>query len=124
MHASEPQTPDFTRLDDSALISRRSAMRAALGRLPPHSLSYRRLSAWYDLSTLEIDDRARKAWARSGQPGPAGERMRARLLAVEVLLADPEALGNDAMEGDLYILRDQLQAPTGTGQYGQAASSG
>ena len=34
---------------------------------------------------------------------------RARLLAVEVLLADPEALGNDALEGDLYILRDQLQ---------------
>ena len=32
----------------------------------------------------------------------------AMLLAVEVLLADPEALGNDALEGDLYILRDQL----------------
>ena len=39
---------------------------------------------------------------------------RARLLAVEVLLADPEALGNDALEADLYILRDQLQATTGT----------
>jgi hypothetical protein len=34
---------------------------------------------------------------------------RARLLAVEVLLADPEALHNDALEADLYILRDQLQ---------------
>jgi hypothetical protein len=33
----------------------------------------------------------------------------ARLLAVEVLLADPEALQNDALEGDLYILRDRLQ---------------
>jgi hypothetical protein len=33
---------------------------------------------------------------------------KARLLAVEVLLADPEQLGNDALEGDLYILRDQL----------------
>jgi hypothetical protein len=33
---------------------------------------------------------------------------RAVLLAVEVLLIDPEALGNDALEGDLYILRDQL----------------
>jgi hypothetical protein len=33
----------------------------------------------------------------------------ARLLAVEVLLADPEALHNDALEGDLYILRDQLR---------------
>jgi len=34
----------------------------------------------------------------------------ARLLAVEVLLADPEALNNDALEGDLYILRDQLRS--------------
>lgn len=34
---------------------------------------------------------------------------RARLLAVEVLLADPESLGNDALETDLYILRDQLR---------------
>jgi hypothetical protein len=32
----------------------------------------------------------------------------AMLLAVEVLLADPGALGNDALEGDLYILRDKL----------------
>jgi hypothetical protein len=35
---------------------------------------------------------------------------RARLLAVEVLLAEPELLGNDALEGDLYILRDNLRA--------------
>lgn len=35
---------------------------------------------------------------------------RARLLAVEVLLADPEALHNDPLETDLYILRDQLQS--------------
>lgn len=34
---------------------------------------------------------------------------RARLLVgVELLLAEPEELGNDALEGDLYILRDQL----------------
>jgi hypothetical protein len=32
----------------------------------------------------------------------------ARLLAVEILLNEPETLGNDALEGDLYILRDQL----------------
>lgn len=37
----------------------------------------------------------------------------ARLLAVEVLLADPEALNNDALEGDLYILRDQLRGVHG-----------
>jgi hypothetical protein len=32
-----------------------------------------------------------------------------RLLAVEVLLSDPEALANDALESDLYILRDRLR---------------
>ena len=37
---------------------------------------------------------------------PAHEAM---LLAVEVLLANPEALGNDALEGDLYCLRDTLR---------------
>ena len=39
---------------------------------------------------------------------------RARLLAVEVLLANPDALGNDALEADLYILRDQLRAQPDT----------
>jgi len=33
----------------------------------------------------------------------------ARLLAVEVLLAEPRLLGNDALETDVYILREQLQ---------------
>ena len=40
--------------------------------------------------------------------GPIDTTARARLLAVEVLLAEPELLGNDALEGDLYILREQL----------------
>ena len=33
----------------------------------------------------------------------------ARLLAIEILLSDPESLANDALEGDLYILRDNLR---------------
>jgi hypothetical protein len=33
----------------------------------------------------------------------------ARLLAVEILLAQPELLGNDALETDLYILRETLR---------------
>jgi len=33
----------------------------------------------------------------------------ARLLAVEVLLAEPEALGDDILESCLYILRDRLK---------------
>jgi hypothetical protein len=33
----------------------------------------------------------------------------ARLLAVEILLAEPELLGNDALETDLYLLRENLR---------------
>jgi hypothetical protein len=38
----------------------------------------------------------------------------ARLLAVEVLLAEPELLGDDVLESCLYILRDRLRG-TGDG---------
>jgi hypothetical protein len=34
----------------------------------------------------------------------------ARMLAVEILLADPEALGDDVLESCLYVLRDRLRA--------------
>jgi len=40
---------------------------------------------------------------------------RARLLVgVDLLLTNPESLGNDALETDLYILRDQLRQGTAT----------
>jgi hypothetical protein len=35
----------------------------------------------------------------------------ARMLAVEILLADPEALGDDVLESCLYLLRDRLRHP-------------
>ena len=41
-------------------------------------------------------------------PAPA-----ARMLAVEVLLADPEALADDVLESCLYLLRDRLRAEAG-----------
>lgn len=48
----------------------------------------------------------------SKTPGIAALHSRAaRLLAVEVLLADPEALGDDVLESCLYLLRDKLQDP-------------
>jgi len=34
----------------------------------------------------------------------------ARLLAVEILLADPEGLGDDVLESCLYLLRERLRA--------------
>jgi hypothetical protein len=56
---------DFTRLDDSALLSRRAEMRAELERLPSASPGHAALSALYDQSTEEVNDRARRAWSRS-----------------------------------------------------------
>jgi hypothetical protein len=56
----------------------------------------------------------------SKTPGPVILRSHAaRLLATEVLLADPEALEDDVLESCLYILRDKLQDAAG-----DAASAG
>jgi hypothetical protein len=56
---------DFARLDDSALLSMRAEMRAELERLPPGSPDHAKLTALYDTTTEEVDDRARRAWART-----------------------------------------------------------
>ncbi|HET9784158.1 MAG TPA: hypothetical protein VFP94_04260 [Terriglobales bacterium] len=56
---------DFAGLDDSALLAIRARMRAELERLPPHSPGHAELSARYDRSTQEVDDRARQAWANA-----------------------------------------------------------
>jgi hypothetical protein len=34
----------------------------------------------------------------------------ARMVAIEILLADPTALGDDTLESGLYILREKLRA--------------
>jgi hypothetical protein len=56
---------DFARLDDSALLSMRAEMRAELERLPPASPEHAALTALYDETTEEVDDRARRAWAKT-----------------------------------------------------------
>lgn len=35
----------------------------------------------------------------------------ARMVAVEILLADPASLGDDVLEACLYILRERLREP-------------
>lgn len=35
----------------------------------------------------------------------------ARMLAVEILLAEPEVLGDDVLESCLYLLRERLRTP-------------
>jgi hypothetical protein len=37
----------------------------------------------------------------------------AKMIAIEVLLADPESLGDDVLESCLYILREKLRAACG-----------
>jgi hypothetical protein len=56
---------DFTRLDDSTLISMRAEMRAELERLPPASPAHAALTALYDKTTVEVNGRARRAWTRA-----------------------------------------------------------
>ena len=56
---------DFSALDDSALLSRRAEMRAELERLPPGGPRHAALTALYDISTQEANERARQAWARA-----------------------------------------------------------
>jgi hypothetical protein len=63
MTAAE-ETPDFTELDDTALLRTREQMREQLQRLPPHSPGHAALTARYDASLDELVDRARKAWTR------------------------------------------------------------
>jgi hypothetical protein len=84
----------LTALDDGSLISRRWEVRAALEKLPPKSHAARSLAEQYDALN---DEFARRV---------AG--------AVETLLADPEALGNDALEMDLYLLREKLRERAGS----------
>jgi hypothetical protein len=58
-------TPDFTRLDDSALLSIRAQMRAELERLPPGSAGRAALTAQLEASLDELVERARRAWTHA-----------------------------------------------------------
>ena len=67
MNAAEESAPDFTQLDDTALLSAREQMRAELQRLPPHSPGHAALTARYDASLDELVERARSAWTRASE---------------------------------------------------------
>jgi len=64
-HGIGSVSDDFTHMDDSALLSMRAVMRAEMERLPPASPDRAALAALYDKTTVEVDDRARKAWTRA-----------------------------------------------------------
>jgi hypothetical protein len=75
-----PDDFDFGRLDDTALLIVREQMRAELELLAPNSLGHARLSARYDVSTAEINERARAAWARDMRMLPLAGRARVQVL--------------------------------------------
>jgi hypothetical protein len=64
--------------------------RLSVGGLAPNSYAAQSLVKQYDALNEEFGRRV--AWA------------------VDMLLVDPEALGNDALETDLYLLREKLRA--------------
>ena len=106
---------DITQLDDPAFLGERARVRELFERLPSDHADRGRLAARY--SAMQAEFLRRASISRTGAGRSMNDTTRAaippprwaRLLAVEVLLADPEGLGNDALEGDLYILRDRLR---------------
>jgi hypothetical protein len=88
---------DFTRLDDPDLLAEAERVRAAVAALTER---FRTLSD-------EFTRRAAGAVTAgiAGLPVPV-----ARMQAVEILLADPEALEDDVLESCLYLLRERLSA--------------
>jgi hypothetical protein len=63
--AMDDISDEFMQMDDSALLALRAEMRAELERLPPASPAHAALTALYDKTTAEVDDRARRAWTRA-----------------------------------------------------------
>jgi hypothetical protein len=55
---------DFSELDDSALLNRRAELRDQLAALSPQSPEHVRLTFLYDVSTAEVNERARAAWTQ------------------------------------------------------------
>jgi hypothetical protein len=93
----------------SALLNMRAHMRSELERLPENSAARAALIRVYDASTEEVTDRARRAWTRCDlRETQMDDDLRKRLLAIEVLLQEPEDI-SDALETELYALRDKLQ---------------
>ncbi len=64
-HPLEADMPDFTTLDDPALIEERRRVREQFERLPARSAERIELEALFDLLTSELDRRAAVAWGEA-----------------------------------------------------------
>lgn len=95
---------DLAQLDDPAFLAERKRMREELEHTPANA-------ARPDLTALY--QRINDGFDRESTPqmgtSQLGTTVLPRLLAVEVLLAEPEALQDDCLESCLYMLRDRLR---------------
>jgi hypothetical protein len=103
---------DFSQLDDPAFLAARSRVREELEHAP-HSTASAGLTARYEAMNAEFLRRARIAWEGTVSDATSAiatlPAKAARMVAVEILLADPESLGDDVLESCLYILREKLR---------------
>ncbi len=120
MQTSEPL--HISKLDDPAFLAELARVRQRLEHPPEDAGERAWLTRAYQALTAEFTRRARAAWTpdvqpdtlmpapHHRQPNPiADDYTRKRLLAIEVLLEEPEEI-SDGLEAELYALRDRLQA--------------
>ena len=112
---------DFSAMSDPDFLALRRRVREQLEHTPEHGANPELAARSRELDE-EFMRRASLAWTQAAN-GLGEVTMRelatshsdaTRLLAVEVLLADPEAPGDDCLESCLYLLRDRLQGADDT----------
>ena len=95
---------DLAQLDSSAFLAERTRVRDELEHTPAKAASP-------DLT--DMYQRINGESGRESTPQTGTSQLwitvLPRLLAVEVLLAEPEALQDDCLESCLYMLRDRLR---------------
>jgi hypothetical protein len=103
---------DFTKMTDPEFLAERRRVREQLEHTPEFEVSAA-LTERYELLNEEFLRRAdlMGRWQVNATQAIATlPRDAARMLAVEILLADPESLGDDVLEPYLYLLRERLRA--------------
>ena len=107
---------DVSAMSDPDFLALRRRVREELEHTPEHEVGPEFAARYRELDE-EFLRRASLAWtqAASGLGEPTMTELAtthsdaARLLAVEVLLANPEALHDDCLESCLYLLKDRLE---------------
>lgn len=104
---------DFTKMSDADFLAERRRVREVLEHTPEHSVSLRDEGAFSEARRRVPSASANCVgrWQVNATEAIATlPRDAARMLAVEILLAEPAGLGDDVLESCLYILREKLRA--------------